>query len=346
MVPSLPVDALLLLSFGGPDGPEDVLPFLENVTRGRGVPPERLVEVAAQYDMFGGVSPINAQNRALIVALQADFAEKGIELPIYFGNRNWHPFVTDTVATMAADGVRRALVFVTSAFPSYSGCRQYREDLAAAGATVGTAAPALEKLRHFGNHPGFIEAVADRLGAALSALPPEDAARAELVFTAHSLPMSLASTSSYVLALEEAAALVVERVRPGSPWDLVFQSRSGPPQVPWLEPDIRDHLVARAERDAPGDPAPVMVVIPLGFVSDHMEVLVDLDTLAAETAATVGIELHRVPTVGTHPRFVAMITELVTERLHDDGTRVAIGAHGPWPDVCPADCCPAPVRRP
>jgi ferrochelatase len=338
-------DALLIMSFGGPEGPDDVMPFLENVTRGRGVPPERLAEVAEQYLERGGVSPINAQNRALAAAVAAELDHHGPHLAVYLGNRNWHPFVSDTVAAMVAAGVTRALVLTTSAFPSYSGCRQYQEDLAAAAAAVGPSAPALDKLPPYGNHPGFVEAMADRLCSTLAGLDPAERQRAELVFTAHSLPASLADSSDYVPALQDAAAEVVARARPGAPWDLVFQSRSGPPQVPWLEPDIKDHIAARAAAHRPGEPAPVLVVVPIGFVSDHMEVLVDLDSQAAAVAATHDVGFHRVPTVGTHPRFVTMIRELVTERLAGSEP-LAVGSRGPRPNVCPPDCCPPPLRVP
>ena len=276
----IPYDALLLLSFGGPEGPDDVLPFLENVVRGRGVPRERLLEVAEHYRHFGGVSPINAQNRALLAALRT-----GLDpLPVYWGNRNWHPLVEDTVATMRDDGVGRALVFVTSAYTSYSGCRQYLDDLTRARAAVGAGAPELVKLRHYFNHPGFVEPNADAVRAALATLPDPDAAR--LVFTAHSVPVSMEETSGpgghlYTAQLREASRLVATAVRgEGADFDLVWQSRSGPPSVPWLEPDINDHLAGLAARGVPA-----VTVSPIGFVSDHVEVLWDLDEEAAATAA-------------------------------------------------------------
>ncbi len=329
-------DALLLLSFGGPEGPDDVLPFLENVVRGRGVPRERLLEVAEHYSHFGGVSPINEQNRALLAAVRAE-----LDLPVYWGNRNWRPLVEDTVATMRADGVRRALVFVTSAYTSYSGCRQYQDDLARARAAVGEGAPELDKLRHYFNHPGFIEPAADGVRAALVGRPD-----ARLVFTAHSIPLSMEASSGppghlYTAQLREASRLVAEAVRgPGAGFDVVWQSRSGPPSVPWLEPDVNDHLAALA---AAGTAA--VVVSPIGFVSDHVEVLWDLDEEAAATAAKLGLDYARASTVGTDPRFVRMVSQLVEERTAG-APKLALGPMGPSHDVCPLDCCPAPRRRP
>ena len=329
-----PYDALLLLSFGGPEGPEDVLPFLENVVRGRGVPRERLLAVAEHYQHFGGVSPINDQNRALLAAIR-----DVVDLPLYWGNRNWHPLVEDTVATMQADGVRTALVFVTSAYTSFSGCRQYQDDRARAGAAVGPGAPQLHKLRHYFNHPGFVEPAADGVRAALAGRPD-----ARLVFTAHSIPDSMEAASGpgghlYTTQLREASRLVAESVRgPGAEFDLVWQSRSGPPTVPWLEPDVNDHLEALA---AAGETA--VVVSPIGFVSDHVEVLWDLDEEAAATAAKLGLDYARARTVGTDPRFVRMVRQLVDERVL--GTeKLALGPMGPSHDTCPLLCCPAPKR--
>jgi ferrochelatase len=334
-------DALLLLSFGGPEGPDDVLPFLRNVTRGRGVPDERLAEVAGHYQHFGGVSPINANNRALIAALRVEFAAHGVELPIYWGNRNWSPFVTDAVREMRDDGVRRALVFATSATGSYSACRQYREDMAAARMAVGDDAPELVKLRHFFDHPGFIAANADGVRAALGTLP--DGAR--LVFTAHSVPVSMNASSGpkadglYAAQQRETARLVAEAVRgPGAEFDLIWQSRSGPPSVPWLEPDVKDHLRALTARGVPG-----VVVAPTGFVSDHLEVRWDLDVEAAETAAAIGLPFARAAPAGTHPAFVAAIRELVEEQLSGAPPR-ALGPLGLCGIDCPPDCCPAPQR--
>ena len=334
-------DALLLLSFGGPEGPDDVLPFLENVVRGRGVPRERLLEVAEHYRHFAGVSPINGQNRALLAAIRAELADLPA-LPVYWGNRNWHPLVEDTVATMRDAGVRRALVFVTSAFTSYSGCRQYRDDLDRARAAVGERAPELHKLRHYFNHPGFVEPNADAVRRALAGLPGHPDAR--LVFTAHSIPISMEATSGpgghlYSAQLREASRLVAEAVRgPGADFDLVWQSRSGPPSVPWLEPDVNDHLEVLA---AAGTSA--VVVSPIGFVSDHVEVRWDLDEEAAATAAKLGLGYARAGTVGTDPRFVRMVRQLVEERTAA-APPLALGRMGPGHDVCPVGCCPAAGR--
>lgn len=343
------VDALVVVSFGGPEGPDDVVPFLENVTGGRGIPRERLVEVATHYDRFGGVSPINAQNRALVEALRAD---PGLGLPVYWGNRNWHPFLADAVREMRAAGVRHALAFVTSAYSSYSACRQYQDDIAAACAEVGNGAPEILRLRHFFNHPLFVAAAADGVRAALGRLPAEQRERARLVFTAHSVPTSMADSSgptggagsgtaggAYVAQLTEAARLVTERVAPGRAFDLVWQSRSGPPQVPWLEPDISEHLATLA---AAGVPA--VVAAPIGFVSDHVEVLWDLDEEAAATARGLGIAFVRAATAGADPRFATMVRELVDERRCPGTPRRALGPLGPAHDVCPVGCCPA-LRR-
>ncbi|MGI8867564.1 MAG: ferrochelatase [Mycobacteriales bacterium] len=334
-------DALVVVSFGGPEGPDDVLPFLQNVTRGRGVPPERLAEVAEHYRCFGGVSPINAQNRALVDALRR---EQGLGLPVYWGNRNWAPYLTDTVREMAADGVRRALGFVTSAYASYSACRQYQEDIAAARAAVGVDAPEILRLRHFFNHPLFIAANADGVRRALGDLPADRRDAARLVYTAHSIPTTMAETAgpegdAYVTQLREAARLVTDAVAPGRDFDLVWQSRSGPPQVQWLEPDIGDHLRALA---AAGVPA--VVVSPVGFVSDHVEVRWDLDEEAREIAAGLGLRFARAATAGGDPRFVTMVRELVDERRYD-AQRRAVGSMASAWDVCPLGCCPPPRRR-
>ena len=336
-------DSIVLMSFGGPNGPDDVIPFLENVTRGRGVPRERLEEVAEQYTMFGGKSPINEQNLALMDALRTELDEHGIELPLYWGNRNWDPFIADTAAEMVAAGHRRALAVVTSAFSSYSGCRQYREDFGRATDAV-DGALTFHKIRAFWHHPGYIETMTDRVVDAFESLADDERGAARIVYTAHSLPNSMAATSDYVAQLEDAAALVTAAVaeRTGLSPDqvLVYQSRSGPPQVPWLEPDIVDHLEASV---ADGDDRPV-VLVPVGFISDHQEVKFDLDTQAREVADGLGLTMVRAATAGTHPRFVSMLRELIEERLGDDGVRVSIGGLPPRPDQCPQDCCPAPQR--
>jgi protoporphyrin/coproporphyrin ferrochelatase len=338
-------DALLLHSFGGPEAHEDVLPFLRNVTRGRGIADERLAEVAQHYYHFGGVSPINAHNRALIAALEKDFAQHDIELPIYFGNRNWKPYVADAVRSMRDSGVQHALVFATSATSSFSGCRQYREDLSKARSVAGAGAPNLTKLRHYFDHPGFIAANVDAVHAALAALPADLRDDARLVFTAHSIPESMNATSGpnadglYARQQHESARLVTAVVRgAGAAYDLVWQSRSGPPHVPWLGPDINDHLRALA-----ADGVRAVVVSPIGFVSDHLEVLWDLDTEARDTARDTGLAFARAATAGTHPGFVAMVRDLVLEQVADVPAQ-SLGTLGLCGIDCPVGCCPAPRR--
>ena len=339
-------DAFLLLSFGGPEGPDDVMPFLRNVTRGRGIPDERLAEVAEHYQHFGGVSPINEQNRALLAALTDEFARRGIDLPLYWGNRNWDPFVEQTVRQMQADGVRRAVVLATSATASYSSCRQYREDIDRARAAVGEGAPELVKLPHFFNLPGYVEGHAAGLRAALAELPADVRDEARLVFTAHSIPVSMNETSgpgrdgAYERQQRETARLVAEQVRgAGAEFDLVWQSRSGPPQVPWLEPDVNDHLRALAAQDVRA-----VVVCPTGFVSDHVEVLWDLDVEARETTAELGLAFARAATAGTHPAFVTGIGDMVLAEISGEPPAYYewFGASG---RNCPVGCCPAPQRR-
>jgi ferrochelatase len=344
-------DAFLLVSFGGPEGPDDVLPFLANVTRGRGVPPERLAEVAQHYHHFGGVSPINEQCRELLAAVRADFAAHGVDLPLYWGNRNWDPMLTDTVRRMRDDGVRRAAAFVTSAYGGYSSCRQYQEDIAAARAEVGPDAPVIDKLRQFHDHPGFVGPHADAVRAALAKLDPAQRATTRLVFTAHSIPLGMARTAGpqggrYEAQLRESAALVAAQAAPDLPWDLVWQSRSGPPQVPWLAPDINDHLAALADAGTTA-----VVVSPVGFVSDHLEVVWDLDNEAAETARKLGLGFARAGTPGTDPRFVTMVRELVAERTaaaetdpFDTDAQQRLGTLPVW-HRCPEGCC-TPPRRP
>jgi ferrochelatase len=323
-------DALLVLSFGGPERPEDVMPFLENVTRGRSVPPERVLEVAENYQRLGGKSPINEQCRALIAALRTDLDAHGVSLPIYWGNRNWHPFLEETMRSMSADGVRRALVFLTSAYGSYSACRQYLEDLEQAKATVGGETPGFERLPHYCLLPGFIEPLIERVLDAFAQIPDTRRAKTKLLFTAHSIPLSMAQTSNYLGQLTEVSRLVAQGVRHPE-YRLVFQSRSGPPHQPWLEPDVRDAL---REEGLAG--VKDVVVVPIGFISDHMEVKFDLDTQARELAESLGIRLVRAATVGTHPKFVTMIRELIEERL--SGAREACA----WP--CTATCCPSPLH--
>ena len=349
-----PYDALLVLSFGGPEKPEDVVPFLENVTRGRGIPRERLEQVGEHYFLFGGKSPINDQNRALIEALEKDLAEQGIDLPVYFGNRNWDPYLADTLAQMAADGVQRAAVFATSAYSSWSSCRQYRENLFDAVEQV-EGAPRLDKLRQYYNHPGFIEPAVDACLAALAELP-DGGDRARLVFVTHSIPTAMAETSgsedplgqpreAYVRqhrsAVDEVARRVHEATGRAHRHDLVYCSRSGAPSTPWLEPDVNDHLEELAT-----DGVSAVVLMPIGFVSDHMEVIYDLDTEAMETAERLGIAAVRAATAGVDPRFVAMVRDLLLERAAAERgeapERPAVGSMPAGPDICGAGCCPNP----
>lgn len=329
-------DALLVLSFGGPEGMDDVMPFLEKVAGGRNIPRARLEEVAEHYYHFGGVSPINAQNRALIAALDAELAARGPRLPVYFGNRNGSPFVGDTVRQMQADGVQRALVLVTSAFSSWSGCRQYREDMLRAVDScieADGAAPRFDKIRVYYNHPGYIGAMIERTQAAFGQLPEEMRAGAHLIFTAHSVPLAMAGASDYVAQLQEAARLIAAGVG-RTDHALVYQSRSGPPQIPWLEPDIGDYL----EQIAAGG-ARAAIVAPVGFISDHMEVLYDLDTEAQAVAQRLGLRLARAGTAGTHPAFVAMLRDLIVERMTGAPERPSLGTRGPNHDICPLECC-------
>ncbi len=335
-----PYDCFLLVSFGGPEGPDDVMPFLENVLRGKNVPRERMLEVAEHYQHFGGVSPINAQNRALIASLRREFDSAGVDLPIYWGNRNWRPLLPDTLRQMASDGRRRALAFFTSTFSCYSGCRQYRENIAAAQEEVGPGAPVVEKLRMCFNHPGFIEPNALNVRACLDRIPTERRDAALVLFTAHSIPLSMADNCRYEAQLNEASRLVAGGAGHAN-WRLVYQSRSGPPTQPWLEPDVCDFLRSEQAASKLSD----VVILPIGFVSDHMEVMFDLDTEARDLCEELGINLLRAPTVGTHPRFIAMIRELVTERI-SGGEKPSLGGFGPSHDVCPVDCCLYTPRRP
>ncbi|WP_040779872.1 ferrochelatase [Nocardia pneumoniae] len=345
------VDALLLLSFGGPERPEDVMPFLENVTRGRGVPRERLEAVAEHYLHFGGVSPINALNRDIITAVEGELAAAGLDLPVYFGNRNWHPMVEDTVARMAADGVGSALVFPTSAWGGYSGCLQYHEDIARARAAFGDGAPELVKLRQYFDHPLLIEAFADAIRVAREGLPVDQRAGARLVFTAHSVPVSADAAAGpppdggrlYSRQVAEAARLCAAATGYGD-YDVVWQSRSGPPQVPWLEPDIVDHLDDLAAKGVEA-----VVVCPVGFVSDHLEVIWDLDNEAAQKAAELGMGFSRVATPGADPRFAKLVVELISEHLGDAEPRRLGGVPGYGCTRNGAPCAPgccAPIRRP
>ncbi len=340
-------DAILLVSFGGPEAPDEVIPFMENVTRGRNIPRERLEEVSQHYFSFDGRSPINDQNRALIAALRELLAAQGPDLPVYFGNRNWHPLLPDTLAQMRDDGVERALCFVTSAFSSYSGCRQYRENLAEATAAV-EGAPQLDKIRVYYNHPGFLEPQVDFILDALGQLPEEARDEAHIVFTTHSIPRTMSRHCDYETQHYEACRIVMDLLAERAPlsdgrersWQLVFNSRSGPEFIPWLEPDINDHLTDLYAQGAPG-----AVCVPIGFVSDHMEVIYDLDVEAVETAGELGLPFARAATVGTDPRFVAMVRELITERMDDGVEKRALGTRGPNHDACPIDCCFTPGQE-
>ena len=351
-----PYDALVLLSFGGPEGPDDVVPFLENVTRGRGIPRERLVEVGEHYFAFGGRSPINEQNLELLAALRAELAARGAgDLPVFWGNRNWDPYLTDALREAHEAGARRVLVLTTSAYASYSGCRQYREDVAASlTALAGEGRRLLaDKVRHYFNAPGFVEANTDAVLAALAELDDDVRAGAHLVFTTHSIPDAMAEAAGpgghayeqqHQAVVDEVTRRVAGATGVEHPSALVYCSRSGPPTQPWLEPDVNDHLTALREQGAPA-----AVVAPIGFISDHMEVKYDLDTEAAETAEEVGLPFARAATAGVHAAFVTALVDLVLERAAaergEDPPRPAAGALGPSHDVCPVGCC-ANLRTP
>jgi ferrochelatase len=346
-----PYDAVLLVSFGGPERPEDVLPFLENVTRGRGIPRERLEEVGEHYHLFGGRSPINDQNREYVAAVEQDLRSSGVDVPVYWGNRNWDPFLADTVERMQRDGVRRAACLLTSAYSSYSGCRQYRENLADAVAEVRERtgdAPRLDRLRHYYNHPGFVEPMVDATLSALADLADPVRREAHLLFVTHSVPESMNAGSgpeggAYVAQHRAVAEEIGERIRQETghryPTELVFCSRSGPPSVPWLEPDVNDRIEELAENGVGG-----VVVVPIGFVSDHMEVIYDLDTEASATAEKAGVAFARAATAGVDPRFVAMLRDLLLERAAAERgvehARPTVGGQLPSWDVCAAGCCP------
>ena len=357
-MPEGPYDALLLVGFGGPEGMADVMPFLENVTRGRGIPPERLIEVSHHYEHFGGVSPINDQNRALIAALEAELAKRDLDLPVLWGNRNWAPYLHEAMTAAHEAGYQRVLALVTSAYSSYSSCRQYREDFAGALDTSGlNGTLAIDRIRQYFDHPGFVAPFAEGLAAAVGSLRDQLGADAplEILFTTHSIPDSMGLSSGpparhdhrpdapvggiYETQHLETAALIVDEAQTLSgadmpPWRLVYQSRSGPPSMPWLEPDVNDAVRSAAAAGARG-----VVVVPSGFVSDHLEVLWDLDEEARETAEEVGIGFARVATAGTHPAFVAGLVDLIQERLDPAAPVSALSDLGPWPAVCAPGCC-------
>ena len=331
-------DAILFLSFGGPEKRDDVIPFLENVLRGKPVPRERLLEVAEHYYHFGGISPINEQCRQLIIVLRQELDAHDIRLPIYWGNRNWTPYLNDTLIQMKRDGVRRVLTYVTSGFSCYSGCRQYRENIAAALEQPEAAGMQIDKLRVFYNHADFIAVLAEQVGSALEKFPGEVREAVHVAFTAHSIPLSMSTTSDYEKQLREACRLVAARLEiPESRWKLVYQSRSGRPQDPWLEPDILDHL-----REAKASGINQVLISPIGFLSDHMEVLYDLDDEARRFCDEHAIQMVRASTPGNHPQFVSMIRKLIQERMHG-AKRECLGEFPANHDVCPLDCCPAPI---
>lgn len=348
-------DALVLASFGGPEGQDDVIPFLRNVTRGRGIPDERLEEVAHHYRHFGGISPINAHNRELKTALEAELARRGIDLPVYWGNRNWAPYLDDAFTAATDDGHSTLLVLATSAYSSYSSDRQYREDIARAITDAGLEdRVTADKVRLYFDHPGFVQPFQEGVDAAVAGFLEQGVAASDIhvLFSTHSIPTADAERSgprdidwgeggAYVAQHRAVAAHIIENVAAVTggttvPWQLVFQSRSGPPTQPWLEPDINDVI---AELPAAG--AKAVVIVPLGFVSDHMEVMWDLDTEAMESAAEAGLLATRTQTPGVHPAFVAGLVDLVIERV--EGTPASERPHltdlGPWYDVSRAGDC-------
>ncbi len=325
-------EAILIISFGGPEGMADVVPFLENVLRGRNVPRERMLAVAHHYELFDGVSPINEANRRLIAALERELSARGPKLPIYWGNRNWHPLLSETIHKMTADGISNALAFVTSAYSSYSSCRQYLENIAQARAAAGPQAPRIDKLGAFYNHPRFIEANVAQIKAALDQLPPDHRKTAPIAFTAHSIPQAMGEQCDYEAQLLEAARLIATALD-HEPWQLVFQSRSGSPSQPWLGPDICDHL-----RQLKQSGASNVVVAPIGFVSDHMEVVYDLDVEAKAVSTETDLPMVRAQTAGTHPAFVTMIRELIVERIERARNGILLSG-----DQCAEGCCPRGV---
>jgi ferrochelatase len=330
---TLSYDAVVVLSFGGPEGPEDVLPFLHNVTRGRKVPESRLIEVAEHYQAFGVISPINGQNREFVRHLSAELERRGFDLPVMFGNRNWNPYLEDTLATAVENGYSRILVLVTSAFSSYSGCRQYIEDIEGAIASIDSERSlAVDKIRPFYNSSGFIEALQDNLRVTLGEFHDDEEKDVQILFTAHSIPFTMAVNCEYEEQLKEACGLVMDQFE--HPWKLVFQSRSGPPTQPWLEPDICDAIQGSDHMN--------IVACPIGFVSDHMEVLFDLDLDAKTACETRGIKFGRVAAVGTNPRFVSSMTDLIEQRCGTMQQVVTLGSHGEWADRCNVGCCLGP----
>lgn len=332
------IDAIFLVSFGGPEGPQDVMPFLENVLRGKNVPQERKLEVAKNYEMFGGISPINAFMRGLKKSLEEELPRHGISLPVYWGNRNWSPYIKGALSEMKNDGIQHALAFFTSAYSSYSGCRQYREDIEKAQQELGVAIPVVSKIRAFYNHPAFVSANAKNIESQIASLTTKERENFQLVFTAHSIPLSMSATSDYNDELNDTAASIAGELKI-SDWKIAYQSRSGPPTQPWLEPSILDTLTSVAQQ---GKSA--AIVSPIGFICDHMEVIYDLDYQAKEHAQALGLKFLRAQTAGHHPLFVEMLCDLISERLHPERQKKTTGRRGPKLEQCPPDCCK--VSRP
>lgn len=356
-----PHDAVVLVSFGGPRQPSDVMTFLRNVTQGRGIPDDRLAAVAEHYYHFGGASPINEQTEALAKALAAELAHRGRPLPVRVGNRNWTPYLADTLASLADDGHRRVLAVLTSAYASYSSCRQYLDDIDAALNQAGLVGRLeVTKVRQYFNHPGFIAPFATGLAKTLDDLADTDPTLTDeqvaVFFTGHSLPVSAARSAGFGGSADGAYVaghlLVAEQVMaelaaaPGrqtglsaGSWQLVYQSRSGPPGQAWLEPDINEAIEQAARQGVRA-----VVAVPIGFISDHMEVVWDLDIEASQTAARLGLAFGRVPTPGIQPGFVAALADLVDERQQGSADGAHVGIDGPWPAPCPRNCCPRPVH--
>lgn len=303
-------DALIIVSFGGPEGMDDVMPFLENVVRGKNVPADRLSTIAHHYDIFGGVSPINGQNRELKKLLERKFDSMGIKLPVYWGNRNWKPYLKDTILEMKSHGIKNALAFVTSAYGSYSGCRQYLENIEQARKEVGEGAPQIHKLPAFFNNPNFIQVNVKNIQEQIEKLPANEKKFFHIAFTAHSIPTSMSQTSPYLLQLQRTCQAVAQKLRTQN-WKLVFQSRSGPPTVPWLDPDISEHLETLAKQGFKS-----VIASPIGFISDHMEVIYDLDVEAKQKAEELGITLYRAKTPGNDPLMIDMISSIVQNYLN------------------------------
>jgi ferrochelatase len=324
-------DAVLIVAFGGPEKLEDVMPFLERVVHGRGVPRQRLLKVAGHYELFGGKSANNDLCQQLVQALQVELSGQGLEQRVYWGNRNWHPYLADTMRQMRRDGVGRALAFFTSVYSSYSSCRQYLEDIEQARQAVGPDAPQVDKLRSCFNHPVFIELQCESVAAALQQVPSQRRRDARIIFTAHSLPSAMAEQCSYEAQLRQVAELACQAIGQIVPWTLAFQSRSGRPTEPWLEPDVCDHVRQLRQQDPDIED---VVIVPVGFIWDHMEVLYDLDIELAQVCAELGVNMIRAATIGTQERFVSMIREQLVERITNPTTA----------DICPDNCCPAPIR--